>query len=62
MRRMLQGLRRFHRDDRGATAIEYGLIAAVIAVGIILAMTAFGSSLSSMFNDVASRSANAMAG
>ena len=51
----------FRRDERGATAIEYGLIAAMIAVGIIVAMTAFGAGLSNMFNFVAARSANAMA-
>lgn len=39
-------------DSRAATAIEYGLIAALIAVAAIAAMTALGESLSSLFNDV----------
>ena len=39
-------------DDQGATAIEYGLIAALIAVVVITAVTAVGTSLSSTFNNV----------
>jgi pilus assembly protein Flp/PilA len=42
------------RDKRGATAIEYGLIAALIAVAAITAMTSIGSKLGSTFNNVAS--------
>lgn len=41
------------RNDKGATAIEYGLIAALIAVAAIAAMTSVGSKLSSTFNNVA---------
>jgi pilus assembly protein Flp/PilA len=41
------------RDDSGATAIEYGLIAALIAVVIIGAVTLVGTSLTSTFNTVA---------
>ena len=47
---------RFHhliRDSRGATAIEYGLIAALIAVAAITAMTSLGSQLTTTFNNVA---------
>jgi len=44
---------RFHRDDSGATAIEYGLIVALIAVVIIAAVTTVGTNLSSQFNTVA---------
>jgi pilus assembly protein Flp/PilA len=43
------------RDDRGATAIEYGLIAALIAVIAIVAMTATGANLSTLFNYSANR-------
>jgi pilus assembly protein Flp/PilA len=43
---------RFVRDESGATAIEYGLIAALIAVVIIGAVTALGTSLSSTFTSV----------
>ncbi len=41
-------------DDSGATAIEYGLIAALIAVAAIAAFQLVGTSLTSIFNTVAS--------
>jgi pilus assembly protein Flp/PilA len=41
-------------DSRGATAIEYGLIAALIAVAAIGAMTSVGQKLGSTFNNVSS--------
>jgi pilus assembly protein Flp/PilA len=44
---------KFVRDENGATAIEYGLIAALIAVVIITALTSVGTSLSAQFNSVA---------
>jgi pilus assembly protein Flp/PilA len=44
---------RFVRDESGATAIEYGLIAALIAVAIIAAVSTVGTNLSSTFNSVA---------
>jgi pilus assembly protein Flp/PilA len=44
---------RFVRDESGATAIEYGLIAALIAVVIIGTLTAIGTNLSTKFNSVA---------
>ena len=40
------------RNEKGATAIEYGLIAALIAVAAIGAMTSIGSKLSTTFNNV----------
>ena len=43
------------RDTRGATAIEYGLIAALIAVAAIGAMQGIGSKLSTTFNNVSSQ-------
>ena len=43
---------RFMNDESGATAIEYGLIAALIAVGIIAAATALGTSLSNLFGEI----------
>ena len=43
---------RFLRDDSGATAIEYGLIAAGIAVAIITAVNTVGTSLSVLFMDI----------
>jgi pilus assembly protein Flp/PilA len=43
---------KFVRDEGGATAIEYGLIAAGIAVAIIAAVASVGSSLNSTFTSV----------
>ena len=45
---------RFLRSTAGATAIEYGLIAALIAVVIIGTLTAIGTNLSTQLNSVAS--------
>ena len=45
---------RFAKDESGATAIEYGLMAALIAVAIIGAVTTVGSKLTSTFNIVSS--------
>lgn len=41
------------RNDRGATAVEYGLIVVLIAVAIIAALTALGGSLSTLFQTIA---------
>lgn len=46
---------RFADDESGATAIEYGLIAALISVGIILAATALGGSLGTLFNNISTK-------
>jgi pilus assembly protein Flp/PilA len=46
-------LTRLMRDENGATAIEYGLIAALIAVAAVAAFRLVGTSLSSIFNTVA---------
>ena len=43
------------RDEGGATAIEYGLIAALIAVAAVSAMTTVGHNLSTTFNTVATK-------
>lgn len=43
------------KNEDGATAIEYGLIAALIAVAAIAAFNAVGSSLTKTFNNVASQ-------
>ncbi len=42
----------FCHDDSGATAIEYGLIAALVSVAAIGALTAMGTSLNTMFSTV----------
>jgi pilus assembly protein Flp/PilA len=43
---------RFAKDESGATAIEYGLIAAGIAVAIVVAVNAVGSQLNTLFGTV----------
>jgi pilus assembly protein Flp/PilA len=45
---------RFVKDESGATAIEYGLIAAGIAIAIITAVNGLGTKLSSNFNTISS--------
>jgi len=47
-------LKRFARDESGATAIEYGLIAAGIALAIIAAVNSLGTALSSNFSSISS--------
>jgi len=49
---MTKFVTRFVRDESGATAIEYGLIAALIAVGIIAAARGLGSQIGDTFNTV----------
>ena len=56
---MSKFLARFSRDQGGATAIEYGLIAALIAVVIIVGITSTGTNLNSMFSNVATNVSNA---
>ena len=49
----MQFIRKILRNSKGATAIEYGLIAALIAVAAISAMGALGDTLQSTFNNAA---------
>ena len=49
----MEKIKRFFRKEEGVTAIEYGLIAALIAVVIIAAVALVGTSLSSTFHTVA---------
>jgi len=50
-------IKRFLRDESGATAIEYGLIVALIAVVIITAVTTIGTNLKTGFNKIATATA-----
>jgi pilus assembly protein Flp/PilA len=47
--------KRFIKDDSGATAIEYGLIAAIVAIGLIASLQGLKNNLSSTFSKVGSR-------
>lgn len=53
MKKFLNVTRRFLRDEEGVTAIEYGLIAALIAVVIIAAVTLVGTNLDLVFDEIA---------
>ncbi len=49
---MITKFRSFLKDESGATAIEYGLIAALVAIAAIGALTALGDSLTDIFTAV----------
>jgi pilus assembly protein Flp/PilA len=49
----MERIRRFFKEEEGATAVEYGLLAALIAVVIIGAVTLLGGNLANTFNTVA---------
>jgi pilus assembly protein Flp/PilA len=46
-------LKAFVLDERGATAIEYGVIVAIMGLGLLTALTAFPTALNSIFSSVA---------
>ena len=50
---MIKMIKRFLMEEDGVTAIEYGLIAGLVAVVIIIALTTVGSGLNSIFGTVA---------
>jgi pilus assembly protein Flp/PilA len=50
---------RFLKDESGATAIEYGLIAAIVSVAIIAALQFVGTELSTVFNSIGTSLGNA---
>ena len=51
----MKTLKRFAKDESGATAIEYGLIAAGISVAIITVVQGLGSKLSNTFNNISGK-------
>lgn len=54
----MQKIRAFLKNNKAATAIEYGLIAALIAVAAIAAMKSLGTQLGTTFNNVKTNLAN----
>jgi pilus assembly protein Flp/PilA len=48
-------IRKLMKSERGATAIEYGLIAALVAIAAIVGMGALGNKLNSQFTNVAGK-------
>ena len=59
---MLKTIRNFIDDESGATAIEYGLIAALVSVAAIAALSALGTSLREIFQVVSTELGEAAAG
>ncbi len=55
MKTLQHAVARFVREEEGVTAIEYGLIAGLIAVVIIGAVTTLGNKLNAVFNLIASK-------
>ena len=55
-------LTRFLRDERGVTAIEYGVIAGMVFVVIVAGVSAVGANVSGLFNTVASNLLSASGG
>ena len=51
---MIHAIKKFVANESGATAIEYALIASLIAVAIIASITALGTKLQNTFNEVSS--------
>ena len=55
MEEKMSTFKNFLRNDEGVTAIEYGLIAALLAVAVILVLTTLGGNLKTMFQNVANK-------
>ena len=53
-------IRRFLRDEGGATAIEYAFLASLVAIAILIALQALGTTLSSTFQEVSTKMNNAI--
>jgi pilus assembly protein Flp/PilA len=62
MNQLLNAGRRFLADEEGVTAIEYGLIAALIAVVIIVAVTTIGTELDQTFDTIGTKLSTANGG
>ena len=58
----IRSIKYLHKDESGATAIEYGLIAALVSVAAIGALTAMGTSLNTMFTTVSTALTTAVGG
>jgi pilus assembly protein Flp/PilA len=52
MQALIQGIKRFVREDEGVTMVEYGLIAALIAVVCLAAVTVIGTQLNVTFGKI----------
>ncbi|MDD2904055.1 MAG: Flp family type IVb pilin [Syntrophales bacterium] len=55
MQNLLTKIKNLFYEEEGATAVEYGLLVALIAVAIIAAVTTLGLNLSAMFDNIAGK-------
>jgi pilus assembly protein Flp/PilA len=55
MNKLIQSAKQFMSNEEGVTAIEYGLIAALIAVAIIVGAGLVGTNLNKLFSDIAAK-------
>jgi pilus assembly protein Flp/PilA len=55
MSKIVSAVKAFVADENGVTAIEYGLIAALVGVAIVVAVKALGGQLSDTFTDIATK-------
>jgi pilus assembly protein Flp/PilA len=55
MNALIQGVKNFWNDEEGATAVEYGLMVALIAAAIITAVTLIGTNLNTIYNFIAGK-------
>ena len=58
MKNLYNAIRKFARDEEGATAVEYGIMVGLIAVGIVGFVFTIGESLAGMFEDISTCLAN----
>ena len=61
MKALIQTLRGFYRDEAGVTAVEYGLIAALIAVAVIVTVNLLGNKLDAIFQSICTKLNNGTA-
>jgi pilus assembly protein Flp/PilA len=52
MKKLAQASKKFWKDESGVTAIEYGLIAALVGLAIIVGATALGGKLGTLFTNI----------
>jgi len=62
MEKFVQAVNRFIRDEEGATAIEYGLIAALISIVMLVALTGVGLGVKETFSQICDKMKTAVGG
>ena len=62
MKSLVVGIKRFLKDEEGVTMVEYGLLAALISIVCIVAITAIGTNLNTAFETICNALATAVGG